>query len=482
MPKEREELVFHNDPINEQVCLAAALVDPATRASLLARLPPDTFLTPEHRVAWATLAECERLKLAYDPATVAKVSNGEVDPDYLARIAAARPDVPENLEFHVEALLWDRQRYVALTGPVSSLLNALHNPKETPDRVKGLSRAVQQTFDGWQVRQHTYDPEELIRDQVAVIKSRIAGHAVYPYGIAGLDFYDPDRARDTLHARRRLIPGSAPGQVTIITGVPGSGKSTAVARIALGLARQRRKSLIGAWEMTGGTTLELLACISLGWSRSDLTEGKIGHEQLRMLEARMREISAYVRFMKNPFRRRARGAKSSNEANLDIIQGEIADSGCDVFIADLWKRCLKDARPEEEEEALYRQQSMSEELKVHSILVQQQRLKDIEMRPDKRPTREGIKGSGAWTEIADTIIGVHRPALWKPVDDVVIEFDILKQRYGQWPLAVECDWDPDRGMISGGRSIPYDQPVTSGTAGSKIDRHLAEPKKKGPNR
>jgi hypothetical protein len=105
--------------------------------------------------------------------------------------------------------------------------------------------------------------------------------------------------------------------------------------------------------------------------------------------------------------------------------------------------------------------------------VQQQRLKDIELRPDKRPTREGIKGSGAWTEVPDNIFGVHRPALWKPVPDNVLEIDVLKQRYGKWPLAVEFDWDPDRGQISGGRSVEYDQAAAMGEGGSNpIDQKL----------
>jgi hypothetical protein len=176
-------------------------------------------------------------------------------------------------------------------------------------------------------------------------------------------------------------------------------------------------------------------------------------EQIQ-LEERMHLIHPWVRFMKNPFRQR--GTKRSNERNLDIMQEQIADSGCEVFIADLWKRCLVQTDPDDEEEALIRQQAMCEEMGVHAILVQQQRLKDIEARPDKRPTREGIKGSGAWVEVADNIIGVHRPALWKPVTDNVLEIDVLKQRYGKWPLAIEFDWDPDRGMVSGGRSVEYE--------------------------
>ena len=56
--------------------------------------------------------------------------------------------------------------------------------------------------------------------------------------------------------------------------------------------------------------------------------------------------------------------------------------------------------------------------------------------------------------------GVHRPALWKSMDDNVLELDVLKQRYGKWPLAVEFDWDPEFGSLDKGRSIAYEKPGT----------------------
>jgi len=171
----------------------------------------------------------------------------------------------------------------------------------------------------------------------------------------------------------------------------------------------------------------------------------------------MERIAERIAFLAMPFRRKS-GEKPNNDRNLDILHGYIADSGCEVFIADLWKRLLRDASPEAEEDALIRQQSMAEETRTHGILLQQQRLKDVEQREDKRPTREGIKGSGAWIEVPDTIIGVHRPALWKRMDDNKLEGIVLKQRYGKWPLAVEFDWDAERGSITGGRPIDYDRP------------------------
>ncbi len=98
---------------------------------------------------------------------------------------------------------------------------------------------------------------------------------------------------------------------------------------------------------------------------------------------------------------------------------------------------------------------MAEELQVHVIMAHQQRHKDVEQRSDKRPTREGIKGSGAWLETAHNVFAPHIPAKWKRVPDDKFEVFILKQRDGDWPLGIEFEWEPEYGRITGGRDIPY---------------------------
>ncbi len=240
--------------------------------------------------------------------------------------------------------------------------------------------------------------------------------------------------------------------------VHNSGKTTYVCNIVLGIARQRRRVLVGAWEVGSGMNLEMLAAISLGYSRSALLEGRLDEEMLDKIQKQMAVIGRWVSFFDLPFHKeRFEGSsRPSNERNLDIVAGYVADSGCDVFVADLWKRCLVRTDPDDEEHALTRQQAIFEELCVHGIIVHQQRFKDIELRHDKKPTREGNKGSGAYVEVADTMIGTHRPSMFKNVPDNHLEACVLKQRFGRAPLSVEHIWDGDRGLISGGRSIPYE--------------------------
>jgi replicative DNA helicase len=462
----REAATVPVDPVNEVALLARAISDQSVLDLLLRRLQPDHWQVREHREAWVVLGEVRRKGLAVDYAAI-RATGGDAVAEYLTTVEM-NADSAANVDWHVGNLLWDYARATAARGPVTAFLEALKDPKAEPGRVRSFARQIAMALEGHEDRKHLLDSRALVRDHMMEIEARVAGRACYSYGIPGLDYFDPE-----LRGRRRMTPGPAPGQFTVLTGMSGGGKSTMAANMALGMAFPEgvdsdapgRRVLYCAWEMSGGMTSELIACVSLGWSRSDLVDpdgaapgAPIHTQEGRLaLQTRMERIGERIKFLSMPFRRRP-GEKPSNEKNLDVLQGYIADAGCDVVIADLWKRALRDTSPDEEEDALVRQQAMVEDLKVHMIALQQQRLKDVEQRPDKRPTREGIKGSGAWVEVADTIIGVHRPALWKRMTDDTLEAIVLKQRYGRWPLAAEFEWDADRGSIKGGRHVEYERP------------------------
>src|SRR4029077_14456074 len=165
MAGQTRELVFRNDPLNEQVVWAAAVVGTeALRVELTGRLAPDDFFTPEHRVLWAALREAARRHLSPDPTTLSKLADGDVDVSYVADVLSRRPEPPDEqtLRLHVDRLLWDRQRHIAVSGPVALLLEALEKGDD-PERVRSASRAVAGAFDGWGDRRHLHDPDELVR-------------------------------------------------------------------------------------------------------------------------------------------------------------------------------------------------------------------------------------------------------------------------------------------------------------------------------
>jgi DnaB-like helicase C terminal domain/DnaB-like helicase N terminal domain len=459
--KKQETIEIPHRPLNEQVAIAAACADPQARAMLARLLPrPDFFLVPEHRPVWAATLEMERRRLSFDLMTLQQLGGDQVNGEYVAKLLALRPGVPDeaNLKHHVAAIHWDRQRAMAVQGPVGALIEALRNPAEAPERVRALARHVSEVFGGAGSATHLRGAAELVEAMMGEVRRRVDGHACYPFGIRGLDYYE-EGARSPngkdIGGRHRLLPGAAPGQVTVVTAVSGAGKSVFTAHLALGFYRQGLKVLYGGWEPGSEMSVEMLACLDLGWNKTDVMEGMLAPEDLVELEERAHEIVKLVTFMDNPFGR-LRGDKPSNERNLDLVQQHIEDSGCKVFFADLWDRCLVDDDPSDEKRALWRQHAIAEQTKTHNVLLVQQRLKDVEKREDKRPTREAIMGSSQWVQMADTILAVHRPALFKRIDDSKLEVIVWKQRYGRWPQVVEFDWDPEFGSVDGGRSLEFE--------------------------
>lgn len=448
-----------HDPVSEAIVIAACAHDREIRKKLLRVLRSDHFLVREHIEVWTSFAELERRNLEYDVQAIERLG-GTRAAQTIQQIAIAQTSVPANLDWHVSNVRWDKTRADAVKGPIASLVEAIRDPTSDPNRIRSLARQVSTAFEGAGDRAHILDGAELVRQNMRDLDDRLGGRESHPYGIDSLDYYED--------GRRRLVAGVRPGMVTVVTSSSGAGKTTVTANLTRVLAsRLKKRVLYCAWEMTGRLTLEVLAGMELGWLRADLmnpdksaTDSPVRTREGRItLEETQHELSKYVSFADNPFRKRI-AEKPSNERNLDMVHQLIVDSAADVVVFDLWKRCLAPgkSKPEDEEDALLRQQAMIEECGVHGILLQQQRLKDIEQRPDKRPTREGIKGSSAWVDIADCILGIHRPALWKSIDDNKLEIDVLKQRYAPWPLAVEFDWAPETGLISGGRSVEYARP------------------------
>lgn len=448
-----------HDAVGEQIVLAAMMVDEDARKKCLEVLHVDYFFEPKHTAIFSAMQELARQRLEFDLPTVKQVGDKAVDLDYMQQLAKNRPTRPENLLYHIARVRWDHTRLNAATGPMDALARAIQDPTADPSVIRSLARTVGTAFDDYKHKEYMRDEGELVHEMMQELRKRSDGIVSYSYGIDHLDHYETPGKHGT--AIRRMIPGSAPGCMTLITGISSVGKSTIMARMALGMARQKRRILYGVWEMKGNMTLELLAAMSLAYSRERFhmkqTEGGLTDNELIQVEKRATSIAHYIRFLENPFaRRRGETRKGGNERNLDLIQHYIAQSGCDVFVADLWARCLVELKPEDEVLALQRQQAMLDELKVHGILVHQQLTKGESVRSDKRPTKAGAKGSAIWTEAPDTIIGVHRPGAHKAVDDNVIELIVLKQRYGKCPQSIEFDWDGDTGLLVNGRTVAFD--------------------------
>ena len=267
--------------------------------------------------------------------------------------------------------------------------------------------------------------------------------------------------------------------------------TTFLGSLILGIARQNRRVLVASWEIGSKMSLEFLTELSLvmgsekedpdpRFSRSRMLRGAVDwtDEMREKFSKRAKGIAKYVVFMDNPFYRRTSTKRATNEQHIDLFGAAIAESGAEVVVADLWSRMLTRKSPEDEETALFQQLAQVEELGVHLFMVTQQKHKEILLRADKRPTAEGIKGSGAYAECATLMLGLHRPALFKKIEDNRIEVYCFDQRWapGRWAVAVE--FDPKTGVLGKGKSIPYD-PGFADDDSEMTDPLLGRRKKKG---
>lgn len=457
---ERKRVRVPHDTVNEQVLIAAVIRDESARR-YLDTVPAASFFGEGHAEVWAALQEMRRRKLDYDPRTLRSIGGRGIDLQRIRNLVDECPDAPPNLRHHVDTLQWDRARIELAEGPMQELMDAMQDPRTDPARLRGLVRRMSDGLQGQGSQAHLRSGHDVVREQSLILTQR-REHGVksYGFGIRQLDFYEEGHTE--LGGRPRVLPGTAPGLLTVITGRSGSGKSTTTARMVKGLTDQGRKVLWGCWEQGSGMSLEILAAISLEVSRRDLIEGNYTAEEQRELETEMHRLAELITFYEFQ-QESSNGRRGMNERILDQIGQVVSDSGCDVFIADLFRRALHETGPDDEELALYRMQQLAKDTTSHFMLVQQQKTKGESVRRDMRPSGDNIKGSTEWFNVADNVIAWHRPGQWKEVPDDVIEGLVLKQRHGPWPLAVEFEWEGEYGHIGAGRSIPFPHDQNSET-------------------
>lgn len=455
------------DTISEATILVVAIVDKAERARLVRRLLPDHFLDHTHKRIWIGLTAMAERDLDYDHATLRALAGHDIPIPYVEQLLQHKPDA-FNVDFHVRKIQWQKARAEACAGPLTQLLDVVRKPHEDPERVRALARQIVRALDeGGDDLRHLRSSMDIVREAIMDMDEKEKGKAIYPFGIDCLDFYEEGSTmapawmpRDERGRVRRIIPGPAPAMVTVLTGTSGSGKSFVGKYVALAQAGRKRRVLYGAWEEESHEVLQEMAAIGLGVSRSLLRSGGLPRDDRRRVDERMEAISEWVKFLDYPFSRQPSAAKDAAPQalrNMDILQAAIDKSACDVCVCDLFDRALDSDDPRIAKPVLFRVQQIAKETGSHMLLLAQQKLKELEQRKDKRPTRDNIIGSQAWVDIADHIFGVHRPSLFKAVADNVLELIILKQRRAPWPMIVEFGLDLDRGRITGGSTRPFDQ-------------------------
>lgn len=452
------------DTINEQIVVAAVLVDQSLREQYVQKEPADRFADTDHALIWTAIRNVLQRGKGFDLQLLHAEISGKVKLEYLRQLVTTYPKPPVNMASHVARLRHDHMRKQAAEDVIPSFIRVLRDPQASPAMLRQAAERVGKAFQGGTGdRSFMLNPKLIVAEAMEDIRKRSEEQAIFPFGIPDLDNFPDGSAR--------MIPGAEPGQVTLITGASGSGKSVLAAMIALQQVRLGRRVMMGAWEMGEKKTLEMMAIMSFTvphpetgalsthihqvTSRSALSSGQVSQLQRAALQARMDQIAEWVRFFPIPFAHDP-AKKVTNEDVLGELNQMVDECGCEVVVYDLFERCMVDNSPGPERRLLFAIQAIHKRTNTHGILVCQQKVKEVEKKADRRPARDTIFGSAAWVEIADSILGAYRPAQARSIPDDTMELLILKQRYGRWPLAVVFDWDADRLTIMHGREADFE--------------------------
>jgi replicative DNA helicase len=419
------------DATNEAYVIASAIADVQTRRALVHKLSADEFLVSRHAPIWRALKTIADRGLDYSPEVADRLLKDEGADDatvtYL-RGLEGEAKLVDNLDWHVATMQWDATRARTLKGPLPELLKQLRDPRAAQADVGASARAVARALESGG-RRYMKRGDELHRSYRADIAARRA--TVDQVRGIGNPVFDA-----------KLSEGYIPGRTHLIVGLSGCGKSTVEMALAILLAKQRRRVLIGAWEMNAKSLVDVGVCHMTGIELKRLVQGRIDDEEEDRADKAARWITSRIRFMENPFFDPSqRGKKPSNERNLDILEGYVAESGCEIAFYDLWERMLAVRDPDSVSSGLFRMQGIHEEYGITGVILHHLNGKDVEQRADRRPTRGSIRGVNTFVEVPDLILGVHRDAQFKAVEDNAVETICLKQRKGEANWAMRWAWN-----------------------------------------
>lgn len=424
-PVGRPQVEVFVDTANEQIILSAMMTDRKILADLSNMLDAELF-RDRHKVLFGILREMANRHLIFDIEVFEQIGRNKDygGRKYILGLIDAYPNPPKNLTYHIEKLRIDAVKLILRVGPLQELVDLAEDPTATLDQIASVSYAINNSLAG-RLAGGIKKGRDLYEHYLADLKARRDSGGVF----VGTGFPWPDEF---------LTEGLMRKKISVWTGRPGMGKSTFAWNVTDRVAARGEKVGYFAFEM--GEIPVMDGMVSLR-TRIDLdrlikTPDELTRAEMRRVNDTVWEITENdcLGFILT---------KPDFQKQHNIIR----EGGFSLCVYDLWEKFVRKKVQEEIAEYLDYQQELSKDTDSHSMMLHQTK-RGVEKRPDKRPTLEDLKNSGAYEENVDLAVYFYREAYYdKSLEEDIIEAGVLKQRRGKYLGVCYHEFDGAHGRI-----------------------------------
>jgi len=413
--------VMPHDDTAERAVVGAMMSDNACIDQVT--LSPEDFYGTANRLIYRAILDISKNGKVADLVTVCEhlLSAGDI------RSAGGNAYVAETVDSVISpsavgsyaAIVREKSIERRIISEAQRMIEAVYDPSET---AKNKLEEAQKAIIGLSLNQAgdtLRDVREIAKKTWAAIEYRhghlglLIGH---PTGIADLD---------------SCISGLINGDLIILAGRPGMGKSAVAGNIAATVAANGIPTLIFSLEMPAESVMTRIVARYSSINSRNLRSGRIADDQWSKAVGVVDDVSKWPLFIDDkpnitPTEIRAKARQMKKEKGLGLL---IVD-----YIQLIQVQGRHDTREQAVAEISRTLKAIARELDIPVIGLSQLN-RQVDSRPEKRPLLSDLRESGAIEQDADIIIFIYRDEVYNKNEDNpkrgFAEFDVAKHRNGE---------------------------------------------------
>jgi len=409
----------------ERTVIGALLLDPEAIYRVATQLTPADFYDPVHRDIYAAILQLSETGAPVDFVTVSTKLQGNAavqqsgGSGFLADLAAEVPTASHIGQYADIVLQRSRRRRLAEIG----------------DRIARLAHAEDQTADEL-IEKAEREFLSLTRQESAADPSRLADlrSERYDHYVTLYESDDPAAhygIRTGFPELDDILTALAPGQLIVLAGRPGMGKTALALDIARNVAVEQRKAVsIFSLEMSKEEMFDRLFAKSLGIECWKLSKGLLTEDEFARMGPLLDEFDDYPVYVDD----------DSNTTLVNIrskARRHQMRHGLDLLIVDYLQLIEVTDRLAGENQT-QRITYISKSLKALArelgcpVLALSQLSRECDRRPDKRPVLSDLRDSGSIEQDGDRILMLYRESEYDDDCDDPDRTDVYvrKNRHG----------------------------------------------------